>query len=134
MSTPTFIVGTGRCGSTLLSSMLQQHPRLTSISELISFVTDLGGRVDRFLPEQTWTGAQLWQAVATPWPRANLMLQHDVAMPEVCYPWKTPGARFSAASGVPAIAQVVLPHLSPDPDALFEALEAFCLALPPAPA
>ena len=33
MSTPTFVVGTGRCGSTMLSNMLREHPKVLSLSE-----------------------------------------------------------------------------------------------------
>ena len=35
MSTPTFIVGTGRCGSTMLSNMLREHPKVLSLSEFL---------------------------------------------------------------------------------------------------
>lgn len=128
-----FVIGTGRCGSTLLSDMLRLHPDVASLSEFFSFVSDLGCRVAATFPPGKVSGAALWEIIATAWPRQNLMLQHDVAMEEVVYPWKDPSARFQAHPGVPAIAQVTLPHFSPTPDLLFDPLREFVLSLEPAP-
>ena len=127
-----FIVGTGRCGSTLLSGMLRTHPAVTSVSEFFAFVTDLGGRIAQTFAAELdgrVEGAQIWERISTAWPRQNLMLRHDVAMDEVIYPWRG-GHRFDASTGVPAVSQVTLPHLSDDPDTLFDALGAFVCALP----
>jgi hypothetical protein len=41
MMPPVFIVGTGRCGSTMMSNVVRLHPRLLSLSE---FFTSLAGR------------------------------------------------------------------------------------------
>lgn len=128
-----FVVGTGRCGSTLVSSLVRMHPELTSISELFPFVTDLGSRVAPAFPPGEVTGAQLWDLLATCRPRQSLMLRLDVAMPEVLYPWKDGTHRFDARSGVPPIAQVTLPHLSADPDALFDRLRDAVVDFAPAP-
>lgn len=160
-----FVIGTGRCGSTLTSAMLRQHPRILSLSEWFSFITDLGCAIDAVFPPGLVSGGQMWAILAARLPRQNLMLRHDIAMPEVLYPWQhhpQPGPgmtqpdheaaghvqvshvlpgheqpraapRFSAQSGVPAIAQVSLPHISEEPDALFDALQAVVCALPAAP-
>ena len=40
MSVPTFVVGTGRCGSTMLSNMLRGHPHVLSWSEFFALITD----------------------------------------------------------------------------------------------
>lgn len=128
-----FILGTGRCGSTLLSDMLRLHPGVASISEFFSFITDLGCRVSASFPAGPVTGAALWDIVGTAWPRQNLMLKHDVAMEEVIYPWRSSTSRFHGETGVPAIAQVTLPHISNTPDALFDEVRAFVLQLEPAP-
>lgn len=129
-----FVVGTGRCGSTLLSNMFRMHPDIASISEFTSFVTDLGCQVARTFPEGDVDGAWLWQLIATPWPRQNLMLKHDVAMDEVLYPFRENTHRYNADSGVPAILQVTLPHLTNDFEALFAELEPVVKAFSPAPA
>lgn len=128
-----FVVGTGRCGSTLLSNMLRLHPRVTSISEFISFVTDLGCRVGNTFVEGDVDGSWLWRLISTVWPRQNLMLQHDVAMEEVLYPHRTGTHRYNGNVGVPAILQVTLPHITTDFDAWFVELEPVVHAFPPAP-
>ncbi len=120
---PVFVVGTGRCGSTLVSAMLREHPAITSLSEVFSFATDLGTQIDGAFPPGELDGAALWTILATPWPRQTLLLRHDLAMDEVLYPWRG-GGRFTAATGVPAICQTALPHLDCDPDSLFAALAA----------
>ena len=35
---PAFVLNTGRCGSTLLSDVLNSHPRVLSLSEFFSAV------------------------------------------------------------------------------------------------
>ena len=40
MSVPTFVVGAGRCGPTMLSNMLREHPDILSLSEFLSMVSD----------------------------------------------------------------------------------------------
>lgn len=129
----TFIVGTGRCGSTLVSEVLRLHPEVASLSEVFSFATDLGCRIDRVFPTDPMSGPQVWAVLGSAWPRQNLMLRHDVAMDEVLYPWRG-GHRFTAQTGVPAICQAALPHLSADPDTLYDALGSFVRALPTADA
>lgn len=127
-----FVIGTGRCGSTLLSNMLRLHPNMLSLSELFSFISDLGCDVSRAFPDGLVSGEQVWDILAAHLPRQNLMLKHDVAMPEVLYPWQE-ASRYNAATGVPAISQVCLPHLSQTPDALFDALQLVVCQLPAAP-
>jgi Sulfotransferase family len=128
-----FVVGTGRCGSTLLSSLMRAHPEVTSISEFFPFITDLGTRVGPAFPRGDVTAAQLWDLLATCRPRQSQMLRLDVAMPEVLYPWKDGRHRFGAEHGVPPIAQVTLPHLADDPDVLFDRLRLAMADFTPAP-
>ena len=40
MSVPTFIVGTGRCGSTMLSNMLRDHAKVLSRSDCLAPLND----------------------------------------------------------------------------------------------
>lgn len=132
-SAPRFIVGTGRCGSTLLSELVRAHPTLVSVSEFFSTVSDLGGRLAECLPAEPTEGRALWRLIGGPPPRLAAMLRHGVAMEEVLYR-PTPGARFTPEGGVPAIVQVTLPHLFAAPEAEYEALERVVTGLPRAPA
>lgn len=123
--TPTFIVGTGRCGSTMLSDVIVRHPRIASLSEFFTLVADLGGRIAETFPDGEIDGAAVHAIVAGAHPKQTLMHRHDVAMSEVLY---RPSARFGAE--VPAIMQTTLPHLSAEPERLFDELTAFLMAQP----
>lgn len=129
---PAFVVGTGRCGSTMISNFLRAHPRVASLSEFFSLVTDLGGRIAQTFPEGDIDAAHFWGIIAAPHPRQTLMHRHDVLMPEMLYR-PGPGRRFTAETGVPALMQTTLPHLCTDPEALFDEVAAFVAAGPRAP-
>ncbi|MEQ1500958.1 MAG: sulfotransferase [Myxococcota bacterium] len=132
MSAPAFVVGTGRCGSTLLSNMLRAHGQILSVSELFTLATDLGGRVAETFPSEPVDGAAFWRIVAGVHPKSAAMLRHGVAMDEVLYR-PTAATRFTAEDGVPALLQTTLPHLSPEPDVLFAEVERFVVDRPTAP-
>ena len=118
---PVIVVGTGRCGSTLLSQMVRLHPDLLSVSEVFSFVTDLGTRIEQAFPLGLISGRRFWEILATPQPRQSILLANQLQMAEVIYPWET--GRFAPAE-LPPILQGMLPHLDGvDPDRLFDALE-----------
>ena len=122
MSAPVLVLGTGRCGSTLLSEILRDHPTILSVSELIAFVTDLGSRIPEVLPRGEVDGATFWAWLATPQPLQSALLAQGLRMKEVIYPFER--GRF-APDALPPILQATLPHLAPDdPDALFDALAA----------
>lgn len=130
---PVFVVGTGRCGSTLISDMLRLHPGVLSLSEFWTFVTDLGTLIPLAFPEgEAVDSEHFWRIIATSYPKQNLMLSQGVAMDEVLYPC-LPTSRFNTESGVPALLQTTLPHLCAEHDALFDEVQAFVLAQPPAP-
>src|SRR5688572_8494150 len=103
MSEPTFIVGTGRCGSTLLSDVLRRHPDILSVSEFFTLVTDLGGRIEEAFPDGDVDGRAVHAVVAGAHPKQTLMHRHDVAMSEVLY-------RPKDCLDVPAILNTTLPH------------------------
>lgn len=129
---PVFVIGTGRCGSTLISNMLREHPEVLSLSEFFTFVTDLWSRMPQAFPEGIVEPEQFWRIVSACYPRQNLMIRHGVAIDEVLYPYTSPLARFTTETGVPALLQTTLPHLTPDCDALFDEAKQFIATLPPA--
>ena len=106
---PVFVVGTGRCGSTLLSNVIRDHPALLSLSEFFAFVTDLGSRIPQAFPAGLVEASAFWSIVSTPYPKQTLMLRAGVAMDEVLYPYTSPTARFHAGTGVPALMQTTVP-------------------------
>jgi hypothetical protein len=126
MSEPTFIVGTGRCGSTLLSDVLRRHPDILSVSEFFTLVTDLGGRIEEAFPDGDVDGRAVHAVVAGAHPKQTLMHRHDVAMSEVLY-------RPKDCLDVPAILNTTLPHLTEEPEVLFDEVAAFVAAQPAAP-
>ena len=59
MSVPTFVVGTGRCGSTMLSNMLREHPQVLSLSEFFSMISDAGFRLPQMFSAEPLDGSVL---------------------------------------------------------------------------
>ncbi|MEE1942693.1 sulfotransferase [Streptomyces sp. TRM 70361] len=123
----TFVVGTGRSGSTALSRVLNRHPDVLSLNELLASI-GLGG-----MPEGELTGEEFWRLLADPNPTFDRMIRSGAAIPEFLYP-RSPG-RFSAeAGGIPALCLMVLPHLTDDPDGLLDELALHVPAWPRRPA
>jgi putative sulfotransferase len=128
---PVFVVGTGRCGSTLVSNILRTHPEVLSLSEFFTFVTDLGTLIPLAFPAGIIDATHFWRIISTCYHKQNLMLRAGVAMDEVLYPC-APTSRFHAETGVPAILQTTLPHLTPEHDLLFDEVRDYVLTQPPA--
>jgi hypothetical protein len=128
---PVFIVGTGRCGSTMLSNMLRGHRDVLSISEFLVTVTDLGSRIAQAFPETPLNAEQVWSVLGSCHPKSAVMLRHGIEMGEFLYE-PAPPSRFTRESGVPAVLLTTLPHLSAQPDELFDELREFVMTLEPA--
>ena len=111
---PVFAIGTGRCGSTAVSNILNLHPRMLSLSEFIAYT---GMRA--FRPRRT-SGDRIWEILARQQPRTRVMLAGDY--PELLYPFGDPGARYTRED-VPPILCATLPHLTGRHDALFDEIE-----------
>ena len=110
---PVFVLGTGRCGSTMVSNILNRHPRVLSLSEFFSF---LGTRA--FLRRRP-TGAWMWDLCSRHRIRTGLMVREDYE--ELLYPFGAPNARYTR-NDVPPLLCAALPHLTDDHEALFEEL------------
>ena len=110
MEPPLFIVGTGRCGSTMMSNVVRLHPRLLSLSE---FFTALAGRA--FTLRQP-DGEQFWRLLTTLSPVAAQMLAKGGPIEEALYGFGN-GARFGPYD-LPPILVTALPHLTRDYEAL----------------
>jgi len=119
--TPNFVIGTGRCGSTLITRILHDHPDVLSLSELFAA---LGA--DAFAKDQL-TGQELWALLCTPRERTTVLLRSGPAVDEIA-----PVER--AGQGVPPVMLVTLPQLTADPGALLAEIGAFLRPRPQVPA
>jgi hypothetical protein len=119
----TFVVNSGRCGSTMLSRILHDHPDVLSASEFMNTMgSAMGGAL---FAQQEVSGAALWDGLRSSVPDADAAILTGPAglvgkLFGVAYPYDS--GRFSPATGIPRICHFVLPMLSDDPDALFDQL------------
>lgn len=118
---PAIVVSSGRCGSTMLSDILNSHPDILSVSEL--FV--LQGRA--LFNFRRLTGNEMWSIVSKQ-TRAQRR-QLDSHSEALLYPAGTPRGRYSGAD-IPPISWVTLPHITDRPDALLDELEPLIRAQP----
>lgn len=110
----TFVVGTGRCGSTMLSKALHAHPQVVSLSEFFASLRN------RAFPAEPLDGRRFWRLLSAPDTRVDAMVRSGLRTAEQRYAYAT--GRFREVSGVPAISHMTLPALSDDPDRLYDEL------------
>jgi len=122
-----FVVGTGRCGSTLLSRMLAEHRHTLSIFEFMNGI-DVARRFDPAPVE----GVDVASLISAEQPFVTAVLRRGYDVSEIVYPFEA-GGRYSRDDPLPWILVSVLPRLTDDPDALFDAVMDFCQGLPPRP-
>ena len=79
-----FIVGTGRCGSTLLSQMLAEHPGALSVFELFNGID----MARRFAPEPI-SGESYGALIAAEQPFVTAVLRRGYEVAEIIYPFET---------------------------------------------
>jgi hypothetical protein len=113
----TFVVGTGRCGSTMLSRILHLHPDILSVSEFFAALTD-GFRIN--FPIHEMDGEEFWAVVSAPSADMGALIQAGLRVPDLLYPYES--GRFKTTTDIPGICHSTLPMLCDDPDALFDRL------------
>jgi len=111
---PVFIVGTGRCGSTLLSQIIRAHPRLLSISEFFS------GLSSRALRGRLISGEAIARRLDTLPMAGRALLTNGLFFEEFQYRF-TENSRYQPGN-LPPILGSTLPHLSNAPEALWDEL------------
>lgn len=121
-----FIVGTGRCGSTLLSRMLAENPEALSVFEFFNGL-DAAKRFDA----APVTGRAFAALIAAEQPFVTAVLRRGYEVAEITYPFEG-ASRFQRDDPLPWILVSTLPRLADDPDALFDDVMAFCSELPDA--
>lgn len=111
---PVLILSTGRCGSTMVSNILNRHPRVLSLSEFFSYFGSVPFRFRH--PTSNW----MWKSYS----RQRIHTRHMVQgrHEELLYPIDDPNARFTPDT-VPPILCATLPHLTVRYEELFDTLE-----------
>ncbi|MBT4521398.1 MAG: sulfotransferase [Halieaceae bacterium] len=117
LPTPRFIVGTGRCGSTLLSQMLGENPELLSIHEILVGI----GEHFRFKREPV-SGSELAQQLRMDSPLMTIAHRQGIKTSTFSYPVDRPNMRYKLEDPVPWILSLALPYMTDDPDKLFDDL------------
>ncbi len=112
--TPIFIVGTGRCGSTMLSNMIRLHPDLLSISEFFTSLSSYAFRGHQM------TGEAVYRRLNQLSPAGRALLGNGLFPDEFLYELG-PNARYKAKE-VPPILCTTLPHLTDDYERLWDEL------------
>ncbi len=112
---PAFIVGTGRCGSTMLSEMLSQHPDVLSLSE---FFPSLGPHLFR---SGKMDGKWIWNHYSRQSLPVRILHGRGIVADEIIYPYSDPKARFPLTS-IPPILLTTLPHITKSYEALYDEL------------
>ena len=110
-----FVVGTGRCGSTLLSRMLSENPGVLSLYEWFSGIDQFF----RFRPDPV-SGAELAGRLIQDHPMLTMVLARGYEVPEVVYPFGAPGMRHALGDPIPWSLSIAIPRIHDDPDALFD--------------
>ena len=108
----------GRCGSTLVSTMLAMHSDVLSLQE---YMISLGSLA--FMSETALTGAQFWERISGPSSIEELLRRLDRVPSEIVY---TGSIRVSGNGRVamPRVLGVALSSLGVDPEDLFAELAA----------
>jgi hypothetical protein len=120
----TFVVGTGRCGSTMISHLLKAHSDVLSLSQF--FMQLYGPRFQEGLLD----ASQFWQLLSTPNPYISMMLRHGLTFSEFLYPASTT-SRYTLETGIPGILGTALPHLTDDYETLYDELQPVVSNFPP---
>ncbi|HSF02989.1 MAG TPA: sulfotransferase, partial [Solirubrobacterales bacterium] len=123
-----FVVGTGRCGSTLLSQMLARSPQLCSIFEFFNGLD----MTRRFSPEPV-SGAEFASLISPEHPFVTMVISRGYHVPEIVYPYDDPRTRYGRGDRLPYLLVTALPRLCDHPDGLFDETLAFAAKLPHQP-
>lgn len=121
---PVFIVSTGRCGSTLMSRIINMHPDILSLNE---FFMSLAGHA---FTEKAVDGEGLWRLLSKATTAQRLVFHPDVLVDEFLYPYSANSHFRLEDEDLPPLLFTVLPHITDRPDELYFELEPQIRALP----
>lgn len=120
----TFIISTGRCGSTALTEALNSHTSLLGLSEFF-----VAMQPEAFRPGEL-DGPELERVLCAPRPLAAFMFRHGLFTREMrC----DPNDVRLGEQGCPPLMITTLPSCTARPEDLHESLRTWCRSCPPAP-
>ncbi len=120
-----FVVGTGRCGSTLFSRMLAESPQVASLFEFFGGL-DPGRRFEA----EPLSGKDFAALISSEQPVVTAFLSRGYKEAEILYPFDSRLARYKREDPLPWVLVGTLPRLSKDPDSLFDEVMEFASRLP----
>tara|TARA_B110000444_G_C18771213_1_gene562618 strand:- start:49 stop:1065 length:1017 start_codon:yes stop_codon:yes gene_type:complete len=112
-----FVVGTGRCGSTLLSKMLTENADVLSVYEMFSGID----YTFRFRTDAV-CGKELAKQLLKDHPVMTMTIRRGYDVPEVAYPFQDPTARYKIGDAVPWMLGIAIPQITDKPEELFDEL------------
>ncbi|MDO5612676.1 MAG: sulfotransferase [Paracoccus sp. (in: a-proteobacteria)] len=116
------LLGSARCGSTLVSQIIRQHPDVLSLSELFIGLGPYGYRPDRC------DGRTFWRHLTQPTPLMRRLANPDTMPDEFLY-HRVENRRHDPFN-CPPVLNIMLPHLTDRPDDLLDALGAEVVTWP----
>lgn len=120
-----FVVGSGRCGSTLLSLMLGRHPRVLNLSEFFNGL-DMDGR---FATDPV-SGKAFAELIGVEQGVVTAVVRRGYEVSEVVYPFDDPGTRYQRDDRLPWLLVTLLPRVTDRPDELYDELLAAASSFP----
>jgi hypothetical protein len=111
----TIVLGTSRCGSTMLSRLLAAHPEVLSISEFWEIFLD----TDEAIPTHDMTGAEFWERLTRIAPSYDGLVVSGIKKDEEVQPFPS---RFNYNTGMPALVRILNWLTLEPPDPLYDEL------------
>jgi hypothetical protein len=111
----TIVVGTSRCGSTMLSKILGKHPEVLSLSEFWNCFMDSEGSI----PDHDMSGAEFWQRITNVESSYDHLVRAGIKQDDDLGSYQS---RFNYATGVPPLCRVLAVLTGEGPDLLYDQL------------